>query len=231
MIFGGQMLASSWQLVAASLISAPLVAQLPPVAADSGVTHAARVEALRAKAKEQIQQDRLLYSESQIQDLEARYQSAHQDAFPMLLRRDAGPILVDLIAAYPKSNRSGCAVLKLARLASGKEERERYLKEGIATHSGAWCESGVQVGALARALLAVQYAGSGKLDEAERLAKELLTLFPGAIDESGAPLDDVLEGIRLLRGRDPPRSFEAPIGIRQSSIRESAIKNLQSSLA
>jgi hypothetical protein len=195
------MLASSWQLVAAFLMSAPLVAQPPPVTADS-VTHAARVEALRAKAKEQIQQDRLLYSESQIQDLEARYQSAHQDAFPMFLRRDAAPILIELIATYPKSNRSGCAALQLARLAPGKE-RERFLKEAIANHGGAWCESGVQVGALARALLAVQYAGSGKFDDAERLAKELLTLFPGAIDESGAPLDDVLEGIRLLRARDP----------------------------
>lgn len=89
-----------------------------------------------------------------------------------------------------------------ARLVSGKE-RERYLKQAIANHSGAWCESGVQVGALVRALLAVQYAGSGKFDEAERYGKELLTLFPGAIDDSGAPLDDVLEGIRLLRERDP----------------------------
>ena len=195
------MLGSFGQFVAAFFISAPLGGQLPPATSDSALTHAARVEALRAKAKEQILKDASLYSDSQVRDIEARYQSAHQDAFPMFVRRDAAPILVDLIAAYPKSNRAGCAVLKLARLASGKE-RERYLKEAIATFSGAWCESGVQVGALARALLAVQYAGSGKFDEAERFAKELLTLFPGAIDESGAPLDDVLEGVRLLRERD-----------------------------
>ena len=196
------MLVSCRHLVAAFLMSAPLGAQLPPPKADDAVAHEARVEALRAKAKEQILQDRLLYSESQIHDLEARYQSAHQDGFPMFLRRDSAPILIELIAAHPKSIRSGCAVLKLAELVPG-QERERYLKQAIANHSGAWCETGVQVGALSRALLAVQYAGFGKFEEAERYAKELATLFPGAIDESGAPLDDVLEGIRLLKERDP----------------------------
>ena len=48
-------------------------------------------------------------------------------------------------------------------------------------------------------LLAVQLAGLGDFDEAERLATEVVTMFPGSIDDSGAPLDDVLEGIRLLR--------------------------------
>ena len=195
------MLGSSLQLVAVLLTGVSLVAQLPPVKVDDPVSHAARVDALRAKAKEQLLRDRMLYSESQVHDIEARYQSAHRDDFSTFLRPEAAPILIELIAAYPKSNRSGCAALKLARLVSAKE-RERYLKEAIATYSGAWCESGVQVGALARALLAVQYAGTGKFDEAERFAKELLALFPGAIDESGASLDGVLEGIRLLRERD-----------------------------
>jgi hypothetical protein len=198
------MFGSSGRLLVVLLMSAPLAAQVPAVKSDSAVTHAARVEALRAKAKEQILRDASFYSDSQVQDIEARYQSAHEHGpLSMFLRRDAGPMVVDLVAAYPKSNRSGCAALKLARLASGTDERERNLKAVIANHSDAWCDSGVQVGALARALLAVQYAGAGKFDEAERFAKELLTLFPGAIDDSGAPLDDVLEGIRLLRGREP----------------------------
>jgi hypothetical protein len=197
------MLGSVRQLVAAFFTCVSLAPQPPAVKVDDPVTHAARVEALRAKAEEQILQDRVIYSESQLQDIEARYQSAHQDGgLRSFLRRDAAPILSELIAVYPKSNRSGCAALQLARLVPAKD-RERYLKEAIANHSGAWCESGVQVGALARALLAVQYAGSGKFDDAERLARELLALFPGAIDESGAPLDNVLEGIRLLRERDP----------------------------
>ena len=69
----------------------------------------------------------------------------------------------------------------------------------IANHSHAWCESGVQVGGLARALLAVHYAGLEQYDLAERLAQETTTLFPDSIDDSGAPLRDLVTGIRLLR--------------------------------
>lgn len=139
-----------------------------------------------------------MYSEDQLRDIEARYRSSHQRDYPMFLRPDAAPTLRELVAAYPKSNRSGCAVLDLAHLASGKT-RVHYLREAIANHSEAWCESGVQVGALARARLAIHYAGLEQFEEAERLAKELVTLFPGAIDESGAPLDDVLRGVQLLK--------------------------------
>jgi hypothetical protein len=185
-------------VVAALLAGGTLAAQSPPTTTESAAAREARIEALRAKAREHIEQERVLYSASQLQDIDARYRSAHQAAFRMLLRREAAPILLELVAAYPKSNRSGCAVLKLAQLASGAE-RENYFRQAIASHSNAWCESGVQVGALARAQLAVHHAGLGKFDEAERLAQQVLVLFPGAIDESGAPLDDVLEGIRLLR--------------------------------
>jgi hypothetical protein len=186
----------TWCQLVAVILAGPQAAQI----ADIAVPRTAQVEALRAKAKEQIEQERTLYSESELQDIEARYRAAHRDDFPMFmfLRREAAPILLQLIADYPKSNRSGCAVLDLARLASG-EEREHYLRQAIRNHSDAWCESGVQVGALARARLAVYYAGHGKIDEAEHLAEELVTAFPGAIDESGASLANVLKGIRLLR--------------------------------
>jgi len=45
------------------------------------------------------------------------------------------------------------------------------------------------------------HAGLGRFDEAEQLARDVSFLFPGAIDASGAPLDDLLEGVRLLRYR------------------------------
>lgn len=83
------MLGTFGELVAALLMSAPFVAQLPPAKSDDAQAREARVEALRAKAKDQILQDRALYSESQVQDIEARYQSAHQDGFPIFLRRGA----------------------------------------------------------------------------------------------------------------------------------------------
>jgi len=157
-----------------------------------------RVALLRAKAQEYIEQERTMYSDVELQDMDRLYRSAHHDAFPMLLRRDAGPILRKLVAEYPMSTRAGCAVLDLGQLANG-EERERYLKQATANHSEAWCESGVQVGALARARLAIYYAELGRLAEAEQLAGEMLAMFPGAIDPSGAPLDDLLRVLRLLR--------------------------------
>ena len=177
--------------------------QLPSTAADLPATREQRIAALRATAKEHIEQERTIYSAPELDDIDARYRSAHVDYPWGLLRRDAGPILRQLVADYPKSNRAGCAALRLARQTSG-DDREQYLKDVIRDFSGAWCESGAQVGAVARALLAVHYAGLEKYDEAERWAKEMLRLFPGAIEESGAPLDDVLTGIQLLR-RSPPR--------------------------
>jgi hypothetical protein len=48
-------------------------------------------------------------------------------------------------------------------------------------------------------MLAVHLVGLDRLDEAEQIAEELATMFPGAIDDSGATLDDVLKSIRLLR--------------------------------
>jgi hypothetical protein len=178
-------------------LTVPQTAPVPPATADVTVSQTARIAALRAKAREQMARERALYSESELQDIEARYRAAHRDDFPML-RDDGAGILLQLIADYPKSNRAGCAVLHLARLAAS-QDRERYLKSAIGDHGDAWCESGVQVGALARARLAVYYAGQEKWDDAERLAEEIVRLFPGAIDESGSPLEHVLEGIRLLK--------------------------------
>jgi hypothetical protein len=187
-----------WQLLGPLLTAALPFAQVTQSIAADDVARASRIATLRAEAKAHIDQERTLYSEEELRDIEARYRSAHQRDYPMFLRRDAAPILRELVTAYPQSNRSGCAVLDLARLASG-EVREQYLREAIANHHQAWCESGVQVAALARARLAIHYAGLEQFEEAERLATELLTLFPGAIDDSGAPLDDVLKGVRLLR--------------------------------
>jgi hypothetical protein len=49
--------------------------------------------------------------------------------------------------------------------------------------------------------LHAQSPGAGKFEEAERLASEIATMFPGAIDDSGAPLESLMEGIRLLKDR------------------------------
>jgi hypothetical protein len=154
--------------------------------------------ALRLKAHAHIESERTRFSEFELTDIEARYRSAHVEQLRFVRRPEGVAILRELIERYPGSNRAGCAVLDLARLSSGAT-RERYLRKAIANHSDAWFETGVQVGALARAMLAVHLAGLERFDEAERVAAELVTMFPGAIDDSGASLDDVLESIRLLR--------------------------------
>jgi hypothetical protein len=184
--------------VAALTVAPALHAQSAQTRPETGAERTARMDALREAARRHIAQDRTIYSPSEVDDIEARYRSAHRQDPPQLPRSDAAPILQDLVAAYPKSQRSGCAVLQLARMVPSTE-RERYLRRAITSHGDAWCESGVQVGALARALLAVELAGAGKFDDAERLATEVATMFPGAIDDSGAPLERLLEGIRLLK--------------------------------
>jgi hypothetical protein len=55
------------------------------------------------------------------------------------------------------------------------------------------------VGARARALLAIRYVELDRYDEAERLASEVALRFPGSVDTAGAPLDDLVGAIRLLR--------------------------------
>jgi hypothetical protein len=48
-------------------------------------------------------------------------------------------------------------------------------------------------------MLAIQLAGLERFDAAEQVASELVMRFPGSIDQSGAPLDDTLAAVRLLR--------------------------------
>jgi hypothetical protein len=186
-------------IVLAGVLTPPQSRPSPP---ETERDREARLAALRARAKESIEQERQIYSESQVKDIEARYRLARQEGYPddvaMFVRSDAGPTLEGLIRDYPKSNRSGCAALILARRVP-PAERGRHLRQVIVNHNDAWCESGVQVGGLARALLAVHYAGLERYDLAERLAQEVITSFPDSIDDSGAPLRDLVIGIRLLR--------------------------------
>jgi len=83
----------------------------------------------------------------------------------------------------PEFNRAGQEALRRAVQVSG-DQRERRLNDVTATHSDAWFENGVQVGAQARAMLATHLAGLDRYDEAERIATEMVRLYPGAIDET-----------------------------------------------
>lgn len=151
------------------------------------------LDLLRAKAQQRMKQDLAIYSEKDLRDLEALYQSANRN----LRAPEAPGILQQVISKYPKSNRAGSAVLYLAQMTSG-DERERYLKQAIADHSDTWYGDGVQVGAFARAQLAAFYSAHGRPAEAAALAQEVADRFPGAVDHNGRPLVDTLRKLNLL---------------------------------
>jgi hypothetical protein len=158
----------------------------------------ARLEELRVRARSRIEAERFAFSATELADIEALYASAQAKEPGLARPAHADRTLEELIKRYPRSNRAGCALLELAQLSNGIR-RERYLREAIRFGGDAWFENGVQVAALARAMLAVHLAGLDRFDEAERLATELVTQYPGSVDQTGASLDDTLTAIKLLR--------------------------------
>lgn len=152
------------------------------------------LEELRAKAQERMALDRKALSSGEFRELESLYQSANRD----LRSPDAKAKLKEVVRKFPQSSRAGCAVLYLAQLSEGAE-REEYLKSAIAKYGNSWYGDGVQVGALARAQLAVTYANAGRQGEAQKLAEELRLQFPGAVDHSGARLAESLQTLKPTR--------------------------------
>jgi hypothetical protein len=183
-------------------------ARQPPAAAlrsPSQETREQAILALRQRARARMEAEAVAFSAAELADIEARYASAYTSngLFSFLRLPGAEQILEDLVQRYPRANRSGCSLLQLAQQTSGAR-REAALRRAIRFDGDAWFENGVQVAALARALLAVHLAGLDRFDEAEQVAAELVTRFPGAIDQTGATLDDTLAAIKLLRGREEP---------------------------
>ncbi len=151
------------------------------------------IESLRAKAQERMELDRKLMSDDEFRAMETTYQEANRN----LRAPGAAAALQEVIDKYPKSDRAGCAVLYLAQMSMGSA-REGYLKTAIEKFGDTWYGDGVQVGALARAQLAIYYANNKRAEDATKLAHEIVTKFPGAIDHSGARLADGLRTLKLL---------------------------------
>ena len=153
------------------------------------------IDALRAAAQQRMRDDRQRYSAEEMRAIETLYQSANRD----LRAPGAREALERLIREYPESNRAGCALLYLARQSSGAE-REAMLRQAIAKHGDARYGDGTQVGAFARALLAAFYARNGRMDDARRLAAEVQSQFPGAVDHAGLRLTETLRKMALIGG-------------------------------
>jgi hypothetical protein len=194
-----------------SLIVSIMTVGLHPVGDNQAPTHAVvptqpspgqeRAEPFAdfvAKAKARMEQDVREFTPTELQDIDTLFRGAHLNGLGHLPTHEGRAALVRLVTTYPRSNQAGCALLSLAQISKG-EQRQTYLRQAIAEHSDAWYESGVQVGALARARLAVELVATGHAVEAERLARELVERYPDAIDHAGTRLSAVLEGLRLLR--------------------------------
>jgi hypothetical protein len=163
------------------------------VTGTSLVAQAPTLDALRAAAQERMRQDLKTFTPDELREIETLYQSANKD----LRAPGAKDILKQLVEKYPRSNRTGCAVLYLAQISAGAE-REEYLKLAIGEFGDAMYGDGVQVGALGRAFLAAHYAETGRAEQSRRTAEEIVKLFPGAVDHGGRPLVDMLRRMKLL---------------------------------
>ncbi|NQU11543.1 hypothetical protein HQ590_12180 [bacterium] len=142
-----------------------------------------RREALRNKARERMLQDRKVYNQKQLGEIEELYQVANNK----WRSPEAKLSLEKLVDKYAKANRTGCALLYLGQFSEGKD-REAHLRAAIANHSDCWYGDGVQVGPYARYYLAHYYHGIGKKAEAARLDQEIREQYPEAIDHRGQPL-------------------------------------------
>ena len=155
------------------------VAKSPSAAADE------LKATLSARAHERMRQDLKTHTPEQIGEAEALYQVANKD----FDTKEARESLRKMIDKFPRLNRTGFALLYLAQMSKG-DEMEKLLAEAIEGHSDCFYGDGVQVGGLARLLLAQQYLKTKRPDKAHALFEELRADYPDAIDHKGKRLVD-----------------------------------------
>lgn len=141
----------------------------------------------RAGIRRKSAEERKIYTQEQLREIETLYQSANKD----LNNPEAKSALKSLIEKYPKANRTGCAVQYVAQLSEG-QEREDYLKLAIKDFSDCFYGNGVQVGAYARFYLGFYYQKAGKTAEAKALFDEIRKDYPEAVNHKGKRLVSML---------------------------------------
>lgn len=142
---------------------------------------------LRARVKNRSELDRTLYNQEELRDIEQLYQVANKQWDSP----ESKGSLKQLIEKYPKANRTGCALLYLGQMASGRD-KEAYLKQAIADFGDCYYGDGVQVGAYARMYLAYYRQETGKAKEAAALFEEVRQDYPDAVDHKGRLLKDLM---------------------------------------
>ena len=145
------------------------------------------------RARERMMKDQQKYDIAQLKECENLYQVANKN----WRSEEAKSTLKVMIEKYPDVNRTGCAALYLAQYERG-EEQERMLKDVIERYGDCWYGNGVQVGALARFLLAGVYVQKGDRAAADALIVEIERDYPGAITHRWQLIS---EQIKLFRSR------------------------------
>lgn len=139
-----------------------------------------RRQRLRREYERRIAQDRATYGDAELGEIEELYQRGDlkwgSEEFKQQLEK--------LVARYEKANRTGCAVMYLARMSEGKQ-KERYLKRAIEKFEDCWYGDGAQVGAMARLELGLYYMETGREDEAVEVFAELRRRYRDAVGHKG----------------------------------------------
>lgn len=147
-------------------------------------------EIQRVKARERMCKDLETYSQDELRDIETLYQVANKK-----WRSEEGKeSLRKLISKYSSANRTGCALLYLGQMSTGGEQIN-YLKQAIENFSDCFYGDGAQVGAYARFILLYRYRNDGEKEKAARLAEEIQTDYPDAIDHRGRKVVELLKTV------------------------------------
>jgi hypothetical protein len=98
------------------------------------------------------------------------------------------------MSKYSSANRTGCATLYLGQMSTGDQQIE-YLQKAIDDFSDCFYGDGAQVGAFARFVLFDRYHHDGEKEKAAKLAEEIRTDYPDAIDHRGRNVVDLLKTV------------------------------------
>lgn len=165
----------------------PTAAATAPSAKSATVASEKHLERQRAFAKMRMRQDERRFSRSDVAKAEELYEAANGNWQGEAARES----LKTMLQRYPELNRTGCAVLNVAQASTG-DERERLLRLAVEKHGDCFYRTGVQVGGMARYLLAHAYRSGGKSGEAEKLLEEIRKNYPEAVTHDGRLLAAVL---------------------------------------
>ena len=144
-------------------------------------------ETQRIKARERMREDRNIYSQDELKEIETLYQVANKN----WQTEEGKESLKRLTLKYASANRVGCAMLYLGQMSTGDDQIE-YLRRAIDDFSDCFYGDGAQVGGFARYVLLHRYQQDGENEKAQKLIDEIRTNYPDAIDHRGNRITSLL---------------------------------------